>query len=87
MLFRSFDDHHSSSAGAALAGAAVGALIGALLGGGSHGQASSGQVGQPVPELQNLIGADPGYVESRLTGAGYGYVRTSPSENGKNFLT
>lgn len=79
-----FDDHHSTSVGTALAGAAVGALIGALLGGGSRGQGSGGPVGQPVPDLQNLIGADPGYVESRLTGAGYSYVRSNPGENGSD---
>jgi hypothetical protein len=37
-----FDDHHSSSTGATLAGAAVGALIGALLSGGKHSNGSTG---------------------------------------------
>ena len=38
--------------------------------------------GQPVAELQNLIGSDPGYAESRLTGSGYTYIHSSPRENG-----
>jgi hypothetical protein len=41
-------------------------------------------VGQPVAEFQNLIGSDPGYVESRLTGSGYTYIRTSSRENGED---
>ena len=77
-----FDDHHSTSVGATVAGAAVGALIGALLGGGRSNSGSSGQEGQPVADLQNLVGADPGYVESRLTSAGYTYIQSSPRENG-----
>ncbi|MFM8258628.1 MAG: hypothetical protein ACKN83_02220 [Vulcanococcus sp.] len=77
-----FDDHHSSSTGATLAGAAVGALIGALLSGGKHNNNATGAEGQPVPELQNLIGGDPGYVESRLTASGYTYIQSSPRENG-----
>lgn len=76
------DDHPSTATGSSLAGAAVGALIGALLGGGKSGGGSAGMMGQPVGELQSLIGSDPGYVESRLTGSGYTYVRTSPRENG-----
>ena len=39
-------------------------------------------MGQPVAELQSLIGGDPGYVESRLTASGFTYIRTSPRENG-----
>jgi len=77
-----FDDHHSTSTGATLAGAAVGALIGALLTGGKHSNGSAGAEGQPVRELQNLVGCDPGYVESRLTSAGYTYIHSSPRENG-----
>lgn len=77
-----FEDHPSTSTGASLAGAAVGALIGALLGGGKPAGGGSGAVGQPVAELQSLIGADPGNVEGRLTSLGYTYIRTSPRENG-----
>lgn len=76
-----FDDHPSASVGQTLATAAVGALLSALISGG-RSSGGAGAVGQPVPELQNLIGADPGYVESRLTGAGYTYIRSTPSENG-----
>lgn len=66
-----------------MAGAAVGALIGALLGGGkAPANTATGLEGQPVAELQNLIGSDPGYVESRLTGAGYTYIRSDQRENG-----
>lgn len=79
-----FEDHHSTSVGASVAGAAVGALIGALLGGGSKHHGSGGQEGQPVGELQNLAGGDPGYVESRLTQAGYTYIQSSPRENGQD---
>ena len=77
-----FDDHHSTSTGATLAGAAVGALIGALLSGGKHSNGSTGAEGQPVPELQNLVGGDPGYVESRMTSSGDTYIQSSPRENG-----
>lgn len=77
-----FEDHHSSSTGATVAGAAVGALIGALLSGGKHNSNATGAEGQPVSELQNLIGGDPGYVESRLTASGYTYIQSSPRENG-----
>ncbi|MFN9623544.1 MAG: hypothetical protein ACK587_12065 [Cyanobacteriota bacterium] len=77
-----FEDHPSTSTGATLAGAAVGALIGSLLGGGKPSGGGSGAVGQPVAELQSLIGADPGHVESRLTSLGYTYIHTSPRENG-----
>lgn len=77
-----FDDHHSTSTGATLAGAAVGALIGALLGGGRSTPGQGGAVGQAVPELQNLVGGDPGYVESRLTSSGYTYIQSAPRENG-----
>lgn len=77
-----FDDHPSTATGSTLAGAAVGALIGALLGGGKPANAPAAMEGQPVSDLQNLIGSDPGYVESRLTGAGYTYIRSSPRENG-----
>lgn len=79
-----FDDHPSASVGQTLAGAAVGALLGALLSGGRSSAGATAAVGQPVPDLQNLIGADPGYVESRLTSAGYTYIRSMPSENGIN---
>jgi hypothetical protein len=65
-----------------VAGAAVGALIGALLTGGRPASGISGSVGQPVAELQSLIGGDPGYVESRLTASGFTYIRTSSRENG-----
>ena len=68
--------------GADVAGAAVGALIGALLTGGKPASGAAGGMGQPVAELQNLIGRDPGYVESRLTSTGYRYIRTNPRENG-----
>jgi hypothetical protein len=78
-----FDDHPSTATGSTLAGAAVGALIGALLGGKPAG-GQAGGVGQPVAEFQNLIGSDPGYVESRLTGAGYTYIRSSGRENGED---
>jgi len=78
-----FDDHPSTATGSTLAGAAVGALIGALLGGGKSAQAPSA-VGQPVAEFQNLIGSDPGFVESRLTGSGYTYIRTNSRENGED---
>ena len=77
-----FDDHPSTVTGSSLAGAAVGALIGALLSGGKSANPSVAVVGQPVAEFQNLIGSDPGYVESRLTGSGYTYIRTTPRENG-----
>lgn len=78
-----FDDHPSTATGSSVAGAAVGALIGALLGGGNApATAGKGLEGQPVAELQNLIGSDPGYVESRLTGTGYTYIRSTPRENG-----
>ncbi|MBM5816432.1 MAG: hypothetical protein FJ083_07540 [Cyanobacteria bacterium K_Offshore_surface_m2_239] len=77
-----FDDHPSTATGTTLAGAAVGALIGALLGGGGKSSGSSGAIGQPVPELQSLVGADPGNVEGRLTAMGYTYIRTTPRENG-----
>lgn len=77
-----FDDHPSTATGADVAGAAVGALIGALLTGGKPASGAAGGMGQPVAELQNLIGRDPGYVESRLTSTGYRYIRTNPRENG-----
>jgi hypothetical protein len=77
-----FDDHPSTATGATVAGAAVGALIGALLSGGKPASSASGSVGQPVPELQNLIGGDPGEVEGRLTASGYTYIRSIPGENG-----
>ena len=77
-----FDDHPSTATGSTLAGAAVGALLGALLGGIKPSGGSAGMVGQPVGDLQNLIGNDPGYVESRLTGSGYTYIRSNPRENG-----
>jgi len=77
-----FDDHPSTATGASVTGALVGGLIGALLSGGRPSGGSAGMVGQPVPEMQNLIGNDPGYVESRLTGTGYTYIRSSPLENG-----
>jgi hypothetical protein len=78
-----FDDHPSTATGSTVAGAAVGALIGALLGGGkAPANTATGLEGQPVAELQNLIGSDPGYVESRLTGAGYTYIRSVQRENG-----
>ena len=76
-----FDDHPSTATGSSLAGAAVGALIGALLGGGKPAAAPASE-GQPVADLQSLIGSDPGFVESRLTGLGYTYIRSSPRENG-----
>jgi hypothetical protein len=79
-----FDDHPSTATGSSLAGAAVGALIGALLTGGKSATPPAAAVGQPVAEFQNLIGSDPGYVESRLTGSGYTYIRTSPRENGED---
>ncbi|MFM7269840.1 MAG: hypothetical protein ACKOZT_14880 [Cyanobium sp.] len=76
------DDHPSTATGASVTGALVGGLIGALLSGGKPANTSGGMVGQPVPEMQNLIGNDPGYVESRLTGTGYTYIRSNPLENG-----
>jgi hypothetical protein len=79
-----FDDHPSTATGSSVAGAAVGALIGALLTGGRSAAAPVAGVGQPVAEFQNLIGSDPGYVESRLTGSGYTYIRTSSRENGED---
>ena len=79
-----FDDHPSTATGSTLAGAAVGALIGALLGGGKPAKGQAAGVGQPVAEFQTLINSDPGYVESRLTGSGYTYIRTSPRENGED---
>lgn len=79
-----FDDHPSTATGSTLAGAAVGALIGALLGGRPASGAAAGQEGRPVSDLQDLIGSDPGYVESRLTAAGYTYIRTMPGENGSD---
>jgi len=77
-----FDDHPSTAVGSTLAGAAVGALIGALLNGGKSSKAPVSIEGQPVADLQGLIGSDPGYVESRLTGSGYTYIRSAPRENG-----
>jgi hypothetical protein len=41
-------------------------------------------VGQPVADLQSLIGSDPGFVESRLTGMGYTYIRSNSRENGSD---
>jgi hypothetical protein len=80
-----FDDHPSTSTGTALAGAAVGALIGALLGGGAKQANTPARVeGQPVADLQNLIGSDPGFVESRLTSMGYTYIRSAQGENSVN---
>ena len=80
-----FDDHPSTSTGTALAGAAVGALIGALLGGGAKQANTPAAVeGQPVADLQNLIGSDPGFVESRLTSMGYTYIRSARGENSVN---
>jgi len=79
-----FEDHPSTATGSTLAGAAVGALIGSLLGGGTPANGQTGGVGQPVAQFQNLIGSDPGYVESRLTGAGYTYIRTRARENGED---
>ncbi|MEB3332129.1 MAG: hypothetical protein VKI83_06525, partial [Synechococcaceae cyanobacterium] len=76
------DDHPSTATGATVTGALVGSLIGALLSGGKPAAPAAGAVGQPVPNLQNLIGADPGFVESRLTASGYTYIRSSPTENG-----
>lgn len=35
-----------------------------------------------MPELQNLVGGDPGTVESRLTSLGYTYIQSAPRENG-----
>ncbi len=77
-----FDDHPSTATGASVTGAAVGALIGALLTGGKPAGRPTGSEGQPVAELQSLIGGDPGYVESRLTASGFTYIRTSSRENG-----
>jgi len=79
-----FDDHPSTATGSTLAGAAVGALIGALLGGIKPANGPTAVVGRPVAEFQNLIGSDPGYVESRLTGSGYTYIRSSQRENGED---
>jgi len=79
-----FDDHPSTATGSSLAGAAVGALIGALLSGGKPANVSGAVVGQPVAEFQNLINSDPGLVESRLTGSGYTYIRSSSRENGED---
>jgi hypothetical protein len=79
-----FDDHPSTSTGASVAGAAVGALIGALLTGGKPAGGAVGAVGQPVAELQSLVGGDPGYVESRLTASGFTYIRTNSGENGSD---
>ena len=79
-----FEDHPSSATGSSVAGAAVGALIGALLGGGKSAGGAAGVVGQPVADLQNLIGSDPGFVESRLTGLGYTYIRSNARENGSD---
>lgn len=79
-----FDDHPSTATGATVAGAAVGALIGALLTGGKPAGGASGAVGQPVAEMQSLIGADPGMVEGRLTSTGYTYIRSAPRENGED---
>lgn len=76
------DDHPSTATGATVTGALVGGLIGALLSGGRPAAPASGAVGLPVADLQNLIGADPGFVESRLTASGYTYMRSSPTENG-----
>lgn len=77
-----FEDHPSTATGATVAGALVGGLIGALLGGGSSSGGGAGMVGQPVAEMQNLIGSDPGMVEGRLTATGYTYIRSMPTENG-----
>lgn len=78
-----FDDPPSTATGSTLAGAAVGALIGALLGGGKSANAPTAwREGQPVADLQRLIGGDPGEVESRLTASGYTYIRSIPRENG-----
>jgi hypothetical protein len=79
-----FDDHPSTATGSSVAGAAVGALIGALLSGGKSANTPTAVVGQPVAEFQNLINSDPGLVESRLTGSGYTYIRSSSRENGED---
>ncbi|MEB3200020.1 MAG: hypothetical protein VKK62_05795 [Synechococcaceae cyanobacterium] len=76
------DDHPSTASGSTLAGAAVGALIGALLGGGKPAGGMAGVIGQPVADLQGLVGADPGAVEGRLVSSGYTYIRSTPRENG-----
>lgn len=76
------DDHPSTATGASVAGALVGSLIGALLGGGNPAASAGGSVGQPVADMQNLIGGDPGNVESRLTATGFTYIRSTPRENG-----
>ena len=47
-----------------------------------HSNGSTGAEGQPMPGLQNLVGGDPGYVESRLTSSEYTYIQSSPRENG-----
>ena len=77
-----FEDHPSTATGSTLAGAAVGALIGSLLSGGKPASLAAGSEGQPVADLQNLIGSDPGFVEGRLTALGYTYIRSSSRENG-----
>ncbi|MEB3317869.1 MAG: hypothetical protein VKO39_06995 [Cyanobacteriota bacterium] len=77
-----FDDHPSRASGSSIAGAAVGALIGALLSGSKPAQTQGGDIGQPVRDLQNLIGSDPGYAEGRLTSLGYTYIHSSQRENG-----
>lgn len=70
------DDHPSTAIGATVAGALVGGLIGAILGGGKP-SGGAGVEGQPVPELQSMLGNQPGTVESRLTATGYSYIRSN----------
>lgn len=74
------DDHPSTATGATVAGALVGGLIGAILGGGAPSGGAAIE-GQPVPELQSMLGGQPGSVESRLTATGYSYIRSNELDN------
>lgn len=80
------DDHPSTAtgatvAGSTVAGALVGGLIGAILGGGTP-SGGNGVEGQPVAELQSLLGSESGTVESRLTATGYAYIRSNERNGG-----
>ena len=74
------DDHPSTATGTAVAGALVGGLIGAILSGGKP-SGGGGVEGQPVLELQGMLGGQPGSVESRLTATGYSYIRSNELNN------
>lgn len=74
----SHDDDTKTSVGTVIAGVAIGALIGGLLGG-HHNSSSSNQtnaqIGAPVTNLKDFVGARAGQAESGLRQKGYEYRR------------